>query len=55
MTLPRAARDAAHAGHPNRAEIEAERRGWYEVVSLVRSLAPGRRTSLLREVSGSSE
>jgi hypothetical protein len=27
-------------GHPYAAEIEAERRGWYELVGLVRSLSP---------------
>ena len=29
------------AEHPYAAEIEAERRGWYEVAELVRSLTPG--------------
>ena len=28
------------AGHPYAAEVEAERRGWYEVLALVRSLTP---------------
>lgn len=28
------------ADHPYAAEIEAERRGWYEIVDLVRSLTP---------------
>ena len=28
------------AGHPYAAELEAERRGWYEVLALVRSLTP---------------
>ena len=28
------------AGHPFAAELEAERRGWYEVLALVRSLTP---------------
>lgn len=30
----------AQAGHPYSAEINAERRGWQEIVALVRSLAP---------------
>ena len=30
----------APAGHPYAAELEAERRGWYEVLALVRSLTP---------------
>jgi hypothetical protein len=30
----------APAGHPYADEIEAERRGWYELVDLVRSLTP---------------
>jgi len=30
----------ARADHPYAAEMEAERRGWYEIVELVRSLAP---------------
>jgi hypothetical protein len=30
----------APAGHPYAGEIEAERRGWYELVDLVRSLTP---------------
>jgi hypothetical protein len=29
-----------HPDHPYRAEIEAERRGWYELAALVRSLSP---------------
>jgi mycothiol maleylpyruvate isomerase-like protein len=29
-----------HADHPYAAEIEAERRGWYELADLVRSLTP---------------
>ena len=29
-----------HAGSPYAAEIEAERRGWYELADLVRSLTP---------------
>jgi hypothetical protein len=28
------------ADHPHAAEIEAERRGWYEIIGLVRSLSP---------------
>jgi hypothetical protein len=28
------------AGHPYAAEVEAERRGWYELLGLVRSLTP---------------
>jgi hypothetical protein len=32
--------DGVPAGHPYAAEIEAERRGWYEIVDLVRSLTP---------------
>ena len=28
------------AGHPYASEVEAERRGWYEVLALVRSLTP---------------
>lgn len=35
---PRTAAPAAH--HPHAAEIEAERSGWYELASLVRSLTP---------------
>jgi hypothetical protein len=31
---------APPAGHPYAAEIEAERRGWYELLPLVRSLTP---------------
>jgi hypothetical protein len=31
---------APPAGHPYRDEIEAERRGWYELVELVRPLTP---------------
>lgn len=30
----------APAGHPYAAEIEAERRGWYEIAEMVRSLTP---------------
>jgi hypothetical protein len=40
MTAPGSTPDLAPAGHPYRAEIEAERQGWHEVVSLVRSLTP---------------
>jgi len=32
--------EAALPDHPYRAEIEAEREGWYELASLVRSLTP---------------
>jgi hypothetical protein len=40
MTTPGSAPDLAPGGHPYRAEIEAERGGWYELVRLVRSLTP---------------
>jgi len=38
MTTPGSGRDAPPAGHPYRTEIEAEREGWYELATLVRSL-----------------
>jgi hypothetical protein len=38
--MPGSTPDVAPAGHPYRVEIEAERQGSYEVVSLVRSLTP---------------
>jgi hypothetical protein len=40
MTMPGSTPNLAPAGQPYRVEIEAERLGWYEVVSLVRSLTP---------------
>jgi Mycothiol maleylpyruvate isomerase N-terminal domain len=40
MTMPGSSRDVAAAVHPHHAEIEAAREGWYELVSLVRSLTP---------------
>jgi hypothetical protein len=40
MTAPGSTPDVAPAGHSYRAEIEAERQGWHEVQSLVRSLTP---------------
>jgi hypothetical protein len=40
MTMPGSAPNVAPGGHPYRAEIEAERGGWYELVRLVRSLTP---------------
>ena len=40
MDNPETARATAPAGHLYAAEVEAERRGWYEVLALVRSLTP---------------
>ena len=40
MTGPGSTPDLAPASHPYHAHIEAERQGWYELVSLVRSLTP---------------
>ena len=40
MDNPETAAPIAPAGHPYAAELEAERRGWYEVLALVRSLTP---------------
>jgi hypothetical protein len=37
---PEAPTTGARPDHPYAAEIEAERRGWYEVAALVRSLTP---------------
>jgi hypothetical protein len=40
MTMQGSTPEAAPVGHPYRAEIDAEREGWYELVRLVRSLTP---------------
>jgi hypothetical protein len=40
MTEPAALASSALSAHPYAAELEAERRGWYEVIALVRSLSP---------------
>jgi hypothetical protein len=40
MTTNPAASSALPAGHPYASEIEAERRDWYEIAELVRSLTP---------------
>jgi hypothetical protein len=40
MTTLRSSTPGPPADHPYAAEIEAERRGWYEIVDLVRSLTP---------------
>ncbi len=40
MSTPGSTPHATPAGHPYRAEIEAERTGWYEIAGLVRSLTP---------------
>jgi hypothetical protein len=40
MTTPGSTPDAVPVGRPYGAEIEAERRGWYELVGLVRLLTP---------------
>jgi hypothetical protein len=40
MTTMPTGTPALPPGHPYRAEMEAERRGWYEMVELVRSLTP---------------
>jgi hypothetical protein len=40
MTEPDAVPVAPLPDHPYRTEIEAERQGWYEIASLVRSLTP---------------
>src|SRR3546814_3475318 len=39
MTEPAAPASGALSWHPYAAETEAERRGWYEVIALVRSLS----------------
>jgi hypothetical protein len=40
MTTDPAASSAVPAGHPYASEIESERRDWYEIAELVRSLTP---------------
>ena len=40
MTADQDASPDPPSGHPYETEIEAERRGWYEIVDLVRSLTP---------------
>jgi hypothetical protein len=40
MTIHRSPTPAFHPDHPYAAEIEAERRGWYDIAELVRSLTP---------------
>ena len=40
MDNPETAASLPPAGHPYATELEAERRGWYEVLALVRSLTP---------------
>lgn len=40
MTIVNASVPAPPPGHPYAVEIEAERRGWYAIVGLVRSLTP---------------
>jgi hypothetical protein len=40
MSLPQTQTATPRPDHPYAAEIEAERRGWYEIVDLVRSLTP---------------
>ena len=40
MDNPETTTSMPPAGHPYAAEVEAERRGWYEVLALVRSLTP---------------
>ncbi len=40
MTTSGSSSSVAPAGHPYAAEIDAERRGWYELVRLVRPLTP---------------
>ncbi len=43
MTTEQDAIPGPPSNHPYVAEIEAERRGWYEIVDLVRSLTPDER------------
>ncbi len=40
MSTPGSTPAASPTGHPYRAELEAERLGWYELVTVVRSLTP---------------
>jgi hypothetical protein len=40
MSVREAAMPAPRPGHPYPSEVEAERRGWYEMAELVRSLTP---------------